>query len=97
MTYKLAFLPTAKKEWDKLDGSVRTVFKKKVLERLETPRVESAKLRGYDDFYKIKLRDLGYRLVYEVVDDEVVIYVIAVGRRDKIYGKLAGRKAATDK
>ena len=92
MTYKLVFLPTAKTEWDKLDGSLRRIFKKKLIERVETPRVDSAKLRGYDYFYKIKLRDLGYPLVYEVVEDEVVIYLITMGRRDKIYGKLTDRK-----
>ncbi|MDW5264009.1 type II toxin-antitoxin system RelE/ParE family toxin, partial [Acinetobacter baumannii] len=32
--------------------------------------------------YKIKLRSVGYRLVYEVIDDEVIFIVIAVGRRE---------------
>ena len=35
--------------------------------------------------YKIKLRAVGYRLVYEVIDDELVVIVIEVGRRDTIY------------
>jgi mRNA interferase RelE/StbE len=39
-------------------------------------------LSGYPNRYKIKLRSIGYRLVYEVVDDEVVVIVIAVGRRE---------------
>jgi mRNA interferase RelE/StbE len=39
-------------------------------------------LSGYPNRYKIKLRCIGYRLVYEVVDDEVVVIVIAVGRRE---------------
>ena len=42
MSYKLAFRVSAKKEWDKLDASVREPFKKKLLERLEQPRVPSA-------------------------------------------------------
>jgi mRNA interferase RelE/StbE len=39
------------------------------------------------------LRTAGYRLAYEVIDNEVVIYVLAVGKRDKnaIYKKLASR------
>ena len=32
--------------------------------------------------YKIKLRDVGYRLVYEVIDRRLVVLVIAIGRRD---------------
>jgi len=93
MTYKLKFLPVAKKEWDKLAAPLKTQFKKKLAERLENPHVLSAKLRGYDSVYKIKLRTAGYRLAYEVIDDELVIYVLSVGKRDKnaIYKKLASR------
>ena len=93
MTYKLKFLPTAKKEWDKLAEPLITQFKKKLAERLENPHVPSAKLSGYESVYKIKLRTAGYRLAYEVFDNEVVIYVLAVGKRDKnaIYKKLASR------
>jgi len=93
MIYKLKFLPAAKKEWDKLAEPLKKQFKSKLAKRLENPRVQSAKLRGYDSVYKIKLRTAGYRLAYEVVDDEIVVYVLAVGKRDKnaIYKKLASR------
>ncbi|WP_448245731.1 type II toxin-antitoxin system RelE family toxin [Thalassotalea agariperforans] len=93
MTYKLKFLPAAKKEWDKLAEPLKKQFKNKLAERLENPHVSSAKLKGYDAVYKIKLRTAGYRLVYEVLDNEIVIYVLAVGKRDKnaIYKKLASR------
>ncbi len=43
----------------------------------------SAKLRGYNSVYKIKLRTAGYRLAYEILDNEIVIYVLAVGKHDK--------------
>ncbi|MEY4766650.1 MAG: hypothetical protein RI907_3323 [Pseudomonadota bacterium] len=83
MTYELAFLPAALDEWKKLDGSVRAVFKKKLAERLEQPHVPSAKLHSQKDRYKIKLRDAGYRLVYEVQDDIVTVLVVAVGKRER--------------
>lgn len=93
MSYELKFLPSALKEWKKLDNSIRAQFKKKLAERLEVPRVESAQLHGHPDLYKIKLRTSGYRLAYEVIDDEVVIMVIAVGKRDKgdVYQKMKDR------
>ena len=47
MTCKLRFLPAALKEWEKLGATVRTQLKKKLAERLENPRVEADKLRGY--------------------------------------------------
>lgn len=83
MTYELGFLDSALKEWRKLDANTREQFKKKLAERLETPRVPSAKLSGSTDRYKIKLRNVGYRLVYEVHDTEVIVVVVAVGRRDR--------------
>ena len=33
--------------------------------------------------YKIKLRASGFRLVYEVIDDCLVIAVVAVGKRER--------------
>jgi len=83
MTYKLKFLPAAKKEWDRLGEPILRQFKKKLAQRLESPHVPSAKLKGYDNVYKIKLRNAGYRLAYEVIDDEIFVYVLAVGKRDK--------------
>jgi mRNA interferase RelE/StbE len=83
MTYELGFLEPALKEWRKLDGPTREQFKKKLRERLDNPRVPSAKLAGHPDRYKIKLRQIGYRLVYEVQDAELIVVVIAVGRRDR--------------
>lgn len=81
-TYTLAFVPQALKEWKKLDPHTRQLFKTRLIERLEMPRVASAQLRGHPDRYKIKLRALGYRLVYEVRDQEVLVVVVTVGRRD---------------
>ena len=83
MSYELEFLELALKEWRKLDANTREQFRKKLKERCETPHVPSAKLRGAKDRYKIKLRSSGYRLVYEVVDGELVVLVIAVGKRDR--------------
>jgi mRNA interferase RelE/StbE len=84
MSYSLAFVESALKEWRKLAPPIREQFKKKLAERLEQPRVPSAKLHGMADCYKIKLRTVGYRLVYEVDDRVVVVTVIAVGKRDKL-------------
>lgn len=83
MSYKLKFLVEAEKEWRRLDANTRMQFKKKLTERLTTPRIPSAKLSGAKDRYKIKLRSSGYRLVYEVRDSEVVVVVIAIGKRER--------------
>jgi len=93
MTYKLRFLPAALKEWEKLGAPIRSQFKKKLAERLENPRVPADKLSGYDSVYKIKLRSAGYRLAYEIVDDELFVHDLAVGKREKgkVYSSLKKR------
>ena len=93
MTYKLDFYDQALKEWKKLDRSIRLQFKQKLEERLKSPRVPESKLRDSKDRYKIKLRGVGYRLVYEVHDQIITIVVVAVGRRDKneLYSKSTER------
>ena len=81
--YELEFHELALKEWKKLDGSIKAQFVKSLTKRIQAPHVPSAKLRGdLQNTYKIKLRDLGYRLVYEVIDQRLVVLVIAIGRRD---------------
>ena len=95
MTYELAFLDEALKEWRKLDPATRDQFKTKLTERLQNPKIPSARLHGAKERYKIKLRNAGYRLVYEVRDREVLVLVVAVGKRERneVY-KVAARRGA---
>ncbi|WP_118135445.1 type II toxin-antitoxin system RelE/ParE family toxin [Oceanicella sp. SM1341] len=95
MTYELEFEKRALKEWNKLGAPLREQFKKKLAERLEAPRVEADRLRGVRDVYKIKLRSSGYRLVYRVEDDVLVVFVVHVGRRDRVYQE-AERRLKSD-
>lgn len=83
MSYTIEFIPSSEKEFRKLSIELRTQFVEKLKERAENPRIESAKLRGMKDCYKIKLRNAGYRLVYQVIDERIVVKVIAVGKRDR--------------
>jgi len=83
MTYELEFKKSALKEWNKLGQPIKDQFKKKLKERLENPHVPSAALTGAANLYKIKLRQLGYRLVYCVEDKTITVTVIAVGKRNR--------------
>jgi mRNA interferase RelE/StbE len=83
MTYKLQFKKPAQEEWNKLGATLKEQFKKKLKERLEAPRIDSDCVIGGADIYKIKLRQSGYRLVYQVKDDLVIVEVIAIGKRER--------------
>jgi mRNA interferase RelE/StbE len=83
MKYRLVFKKDAFKEWKALDESTREQFRNKLKERLQKPRIKSSKLSGMKNCYKIKLRSSGFRLVYEVRDSELIVSVVAVGKRER--------------
>ncbi|RAX14334.1 type II toxin-antitoxin system RelE family toxin [Photorhabdus bodei] len=83
MTYSVKFREDALKEWKRLDKSVQQRFAKKLKKCCIEPHIPSAKLRGMSNCYKIKLRASGFRLVYEVMDNVLIIAVVAVGKRER--------------
>lgn len=88
MTYELEFKKTALKKFDKLNPQIAEQFIRKLEALIENPKIPKNKLSGSVDLYKIKLRSAGYRLLYQVIDEKVVILVIDVDKRDTIYKNL---------
>jgi mRNA interferase RelE/StbE len=93
MSYELALLPEAEREWKALDGSVRQIFKKQLQKCLETPRIPKNQLSGYKDYYKIKLTRPQCRLVYHVDDSKRRLTIVATGSRQDIYSSLQNRQS----
>ena len=83
MPYELAFHPDALEEWRRLDKTVADPLKKKLAERLSSPVVPGARVSGGADLYKIKLRTVGYRLVYQVQKGQLIVLVLSVGKRER--------------
>lgn len=91
MTYELKFIPSTKKEGDKLDNSIKQMFKKALAKRLINPIVPAAKLKELPiNCYKVKLRTVGYRLIYTVNNGALILLVLTINRRDMVYEKLSG-------
>lgn len=81
--YRLKFIPAALVEWQKLDGSIKEPLRKALKKRLDEPHVAGVRLHGdLNGCYKIKLRKIGYRLVYSVEDDALVVLVLSINRRE---------------
>jgi mRNA interferase RelE/StbE len=51
------------------------------------PDANVRRLSGYDDRYRLRVGD--YRVIYEVMDGQLVILVVAVGHRREIYRALS--------
>ncbi|OTA14510.1 RelE-like toxin protein [Xenorhabdus beddingii] len=84
MKFNIEFDERALKEWQKLDKGIREQFKKKLKKLQDNPYIESARLHGdLSGCFKIKLRSSGFRLIYQVIDEEIVIWIVAVGKREE--------------
>ena len=47
------------------------------------PDAQVKKLAGYEDRYRLRVGD--YRIIYEVMDGQLVILIVGVGHRREIY------------
>lgn len=89
MIYSIEFHKQADKEFKKIDGRLQRYFGAVLKKISEDPENFPHKALGNHDnsqlagCYKIKAKASGYRLVYEIFDKEVRVYVLAVGKRDK--------------
>lgn len=91
--YRLKFVPDAWREWQALDGSIKQALKPLLAKRLQNPHIPGALLhRELASCYKIELLKQGWRLVYVVNDDELVVLVLSVGKRERSTAYLAAAK-----
>lgn len=85
MAYKVIMSPEAAKSFRKLDNSV----KKRVaalVSRIEAsinPRFSGKALKGNDNEWRYRVGD--YRLVCEIRDRELIVWIIRVGHRCEVY------------
>ena len=68
---------------EKIGDTGSRAIQKKLRERCQNPLVPSARLSGSANRYKIKLRQAGFRLVYEVRDESVTVLVVSIGKRER--------------
>ncbi|MGH3974274.1 MAG: type II toxin-antitoxin system RelE family toxin [Pseudonocardiaceae bacterium] len=82
--YAVEFEQSAKKELDRLDGPIRARVLRKVAALENDPRPPGAtRLVGADDLWRIRIGD--YRAVYAIEDDRLMVIVVQVAGRGKVY------------
>lgn len=83
MISRIKFHPPALRERKKLDPQIRRKFVAKLNERMLTPEVPKDRLSDkLSNCFKLRLLSEGYRLVYEPIFEEGVLFIRSVGRRD---------------
>ena len=82
--YAVEFERSAKKNLDRLDGPIRARVLRKVAALADDPRPPGAtRLVNADDLWRIRIGD--YRVVYAIEDDRLVVIVVRVAGRGKVY------------
>lgn len=91
MKWNVEYIKEAQRDMKRLDPNTRKIILKAIEKTAERPlpppdgigkplgNYASSKLSGY---YKIKLRSLGYRVVYRLVTDGNVMRIIVISVRD---------------
>ncbi len=87
MSYSLIFNNEAKKELDELDGSIRILVLKQIKKIMDNPELGVAlgnkvglNLTGFRKMYVFRKK---IRIVYRIIEDKLIIYIISIGKRDK--------------
>jgi mRNA interferase RelE/StbE len=88
MAWQIEFTPKARRALDRLDRQIARRILKFLSQRLAAsadPRTLGQALRGDElgDFWKYRVGD--YRIIADVVDRKVTIYVVNIGHRSEIY------------
>ncbi len=86
MPYIIEFARSAQKDLQKLPHEQRQRIARRVDRLAENPRPpDVTKLSGFEDVYRIRVGD--YRVVYEIQDQRLLIFVIRIGHRGDVYRK----------
>ena len=82
--YRLVISDDADKQLQKLDKPVRRRMMLALAKLEDDPRPDGVKkLKGSADRWRIRVGD--WRIVYRIEDGELLVLVIAVGHRGKVY------------
>lgn len=92
--YRVLLTKESLKEWNKINYSIQKLFQRKLSSIVLNPIIVNNRLHGrLSHCYKIKLKRAGYRLVYEIRCQTIVLIVWAVDKRDdeKVYDSAISR------
>ena len=95
--YNFKFHPEAKKELESLNKSIQILFTKKLKQILNSPEI-GIKLGNKNNLNLTGLRKVYFnskkhRIVYNIIENEVMIYIVAIGQREamEVYKKASSR------
>ncbi len=86
MPYTVLYTRRADKSLEKIPHRERASIIRRTEALAENPRPSGArKLQGYENTYRLRVGD--YRVIYEIRDDRLLVLVVEIGHRRKVYRK----------
>jgi len=82
-SYRLLIKPSALKELEHVPRKDRRRLATRMRELAEQPRPSGAEKLSGHDLYRV--RQGNYRILYEIIDQDLVVVVIKVGHRREVY------------
>ena len=81
--YKILFSKESEDYFNKLDNSIKKRVGKKIEMLKENPHIGIPLTANLAGFWKLRIGD--YRIIYQIKDAELLIFVIKIGHRKNIY------------
>lgn len=83
-SYRVELTRTAEKQLRRVAQRSRARLVEAMQALADAPRPRGArKLEGYEAVYRIRVGQ--YRIIYEVIDERIVVIVLKVGHRKEVY------------
>ena len=95
--FNFEFHPEAKEELKKLNRSIQLLFTKKLKQILNKPEIGinlgSKNNLNLSGLKKVYFNNKKHRIVYEIIENKIMIYIIAIGKREgmEVYKKANNR------
>jgi mRNA interferase RelE/StbE len=83
LTFAIEILPAARRELEALDTAVRRRIDRKILLLAANPRPSGSKMLQGHDLIRVRVGD--YRIVYTVRDQRLVVLIVRVAHRSRVY------------
>ena len=80
--YQIEFSPKARREFKKLPSGVQILIKTHIDQLAKNPH-QGRKLEGNRKEWRIRIGH--YRVIYEIIQKKIVVYILKVGHRREVY------------
>ncbi len=82
-SYKIEITRSAKKEIQSLEATDRKRIVAKILALSSNPRGPDSKKLSNNEYYRVRVGV--FRILYEIIDHRLVVTVVRVAHRSKVY------------